>query len=382
MRVPDPLSMISIHHLAAYGGAYAGSFIPMLTATAREAERRGNRTTIWLSVASRGREWLPELAAVAEIRWLHDDRDGRASIRRTAATVRAALGAVTDPVVLHTHFSAYDMVAALLGTTRPRTSVFWHEHGRPSRSPTVVARNVLKYSVVGRTVDRMLCVSPEIATDLRARHAPARAVLTFPNAIDLERFALVTPEMRRRARRSLGIDESARVVLHFSWDWRRKGGDVMLASADIMSTDLDLVWLTVPGPPGDERDAVDARPNVRRLASRGDVRELYAAADLFLSCSRSEGMPYAMLEAMACGLPVVASDLPGHRPPLEDLQGGLVVALDPAEIVPAVRQMLAMGEAQRVAAAQAARGRVTTSYSLEDWVRRLADLYDESLSRT
>lgn len=372
--------MISIHHLAEYGGPYAGSFVPMLLASAREARARGNEMTVWLPAAASERAWVPELATASALRWLGDAKDSRVSTRSSAAALRHALASSEGPAVLHTHFAAYDVAAALAGVMRPRTAVFWHKHGRTARGPTMAARNFAKYALVGRCVDRMLCVSPEVAADIRRCHADARSVTTFPNAIDTDRFVLITSEQRRQARQELSIDESARVVLHFGWDWDRKGGDLMLSAAQALQSEDDLVWLSVPGPPGRAGSAVPAGPDVRSVPARNEVHELYAAADLFLSCSRSEGMPYAMLEAMASGLPVVASDLPGHRPPLDELPGARIVSLSPDEIAGAVLEMLDLSPDRRAAHACAARERVVASYSLKDWVRRLADLYEESLT--
>lgn len=366
--------MLSIHHLADYGGPYAGSFIPMLASTAKESTRRGNTTTIWLSSALQEREWLPELDGVARIRWLDAERP---DIRSTVAALRADIARDPGPVVLHTHFSGYDIPAALAGLHRRNTAVFWHEHTQPRPELVPRLRNTVRYSVLGRAVDKMLCVSAEITETLRRRHAPERALLTFPNAVDLGRLPPRTPGTRERARRELGIQEGAQVVLHFGWDWIRKGGDLMLAAARELRDVPDVVWLTVPGLPDRERPTPLDGVDIREAAPRNDVGTFYAAADVFLSCSRAEGMPYAMLESLASGLPVVASDLPGHRPALRDLPAGEIVSLDPVAIADAVRRALSLDGAARHRHAEAARSRIASSYSLEQWARRLADLYDD-----
>lgn len=374
--------MISVHHLAAYGGPYAGSFVPMLAGTAREAARRGHPTTVWLRAGSHDREWVPELAEVATLRWLPDAGAHR-DVRRVAATLRSALAANDGPAILHTHFAEFDLAAVLAGAARRRTAVFWHEHGRPPSRALDRARSTVKYGVFGRAVDGILCVSAEIAHDMRARGAPRRALVTFPNAIDLDRFGEVTPAARARARDALGLPRDATVVLHFSWDWTRKGGDLMLAAADRLRASPQLVWLTVPGPPsGLPASTVTAERGsaVRCEAARGDVRELYAAADLFLSCSRSEGMPYAVLEALACGLPVVATDLPGHRAVLSGLPGAVIVAPDPGSIAAATERLLEFDHTALAGHARMARERTSRDYSLTNWARRLNDLYEVSLT--
>jgi glycosyltransferase involved in cell wall biosynthesis len=80
---------------------------------------------------------------------------------------------------------------------------------------------------------------------------------------------------------------------------------------------------------------------VRMLGHRSDVASLLKAADLFLFCSRTEGLPNAVLEAMAAGLPVVATDVPGCRDIVEpNRTGWLVRAGDPADIARGISKAL------------------------------------------
>jgi glycosyltransferase involved in cell wall biosynthesis len=350
----------------------------MLAGTARENARRGNATTVWLRAGTRDREWVPELAEAVRLRWLPDDIGDGKDLRHVVATLRAALPNSSQPTVLHTHFSDFDLASLLVGSARRQTAIVWHEHGRPSDRPAARARSLVKYGALARPVNRILCVSSEIAQDVRARRAPERAVLTFPNAIDLDRFVTIDPQARSDARSALGIDAGTRVVLHFSWDWERKGGDLLLAAARILNRP-DLCWITVPGPPGAEpHQGLEGLSGIRALPSRGDVRMLYASADVFLSCSRSEGMPYAMLEALARGLPVVASDLPGHHPALRGLPAGYITALDPVVIAAAISRAIDLSPEDLKRHAELARARVRSEYSLADWATRLADIYDAS----
>ena len=375
-----PRGVIAVHHLCVYGGPYAGSFVPMLAGTARENDRRGNDTTVWLPASVHDREWVAELSRTVRLRWLPEGDD--VGLRQVAATLRAGLAAEDRPTILHTHFSGYDAASLLVGAPRRRTAIVWHEHGRPAADAGARVRALVKYGVLARSVARILCVSAEITEDLRVRHAPARALTTFPNAVDLARFAPADPAARAQARASLGIAPDARVVLHFSWDWERKGGDLVLAAAPLLA-DPNIIWITVPGPPESAAGpALEESGRLRALSARGDVRELYAASDVLLSCSRSEGMPYAMLEALACGLPVVASDLPGHRPALEELPGGFICQLSPEAIGATVGAALGLEPAARERHARAARERISLEYSLDDWARRLGDLYDAALGLT
>jgi glycosyltransferase involved in cell wall biosynthesis len=369
-------------HLADYGGPYAGSFVPMLVATAHEAGRRGYETTLLLSDIARDRPWLSEFDGIADVRWIERGESRAAITRSTLQALETALKDKPGPAVLHTHFATFDVPAVLMRLRRRRVRVFWHEHTRPLGATRYKLRNGVRYAALGPLVDRILCVSPEILSALRTRHAPGRKLLYFPNAIDLRRFVPITASGRLAARRSLSLPEQERVVLHFGWDWHRKGGDLMLGAAGLLGAERDLGWLTVLGDrvPAELRDRPDAHPGVRALDPTSEVSELYAASDLFLSCSRGEGMPYAVLEALACGLPVVGTDLPVQHRLLDGLPAARVVPGEPRAIADGVRDLLGVAEAGRLEHAAQARARVEASYSLDAWARRLVDLYAESLA--
>ncbi|HUJ35336.1 MAG TPA: glycosyltransferase family 4 protein [Solirubrobacteraceae bacterium] len=368
-------------HCADYAGPYAGSFVPMLRSAAQEARRRGHETGFVLSDVARGRTWLEELERVGEIQFVHAGgsrtSDTGPLARRLAGVLRGQRGAV----VLHTHFSTFDIPAALVGLRRRDSAVLWHEHTPLADEPHTRLRNALRYRWVGRLADRILCVSPELHRDLRARGAPPGKLLDFPNAVDTQRFSPITDSERAAARSALGLPPAARVVLHFGWTWHRKGGDLMLAAAERLGSDPELTVLTVVGESAtpDLANHLERIPALRVVAPTSDIRRLYGAADVFLSCSRAEGMPFAVMEALACGLPVVGTALPIQRALLSDLPGACIVPEDdPAAITAAITAVLSLGPGARAAHARLARARIDPAYALETWARRLVDLYEST----
>lgn len=370
---------LQIIQCAAYGGPYRGSFIAMLESVAREAAGRGHGTTVVLPGAVRNRPWVPDLVAVGDVRFV---ADGGSRLGAGGATLRAlssALDAHPGPAVVHTHFAAFDVPAALMRLRRRHLAVFWHEHGPVLDDPGVRLRNTVRYATVGRLVDGMLCVSPELGAQLRARHAPAGRLYDFPNAVDTAVFVPASAQERGAARASLGLGDRDRVVLHFGWDWARKGGDLVVGAAKRLAGEPDLVMLTVLGEGRDSVPGGAGNSVLRAVPPTNDVRRLYAAADVFLSCGRAEGMPLAVLEALASGLPVVATDLPVQRRALAGLPAAAVVPADPDAIASGIRQVLSVDPARRAAHAAQARARVVDGYGLSAWARRLVDLYESAL---
>lgn len=347
----------------------------MLSAAARAAAARGYETTICFSAVARGQPWLSELQGLADVRFLEGS-----GTRTQLGEIAQVLSQDRRPGILHTHFATFDVAAALLRLRAAAGAVFWHEHGPILTDLPTRLRNTVRYAVLGRWVDAVLCVSPDIRRALRARLAPPAKLHDFPNAIDLGRFPSVTADQQLRARRALGLPERAPIALHFGWDWFRKGGDRMVAAADaVLARNPDFRVLSVVG--RDSRASLDAtghHPAIIAVPPTDDVSRLYAASDVFLNCSRAEGMPYALLEALASGLRTVATDLPIQAQAISLLPGARIVDGEPASIAAAILELLDLAREQRERHRVDARERVAAGFALEPWAERLVDLYDRA----
>jgi len=176
-----------------------------------------------------------------------------------------------------------------------------------------VERPVRRRSI--RRADGLIVAASAERTRVAAAYeVPASKIAAVPNPVDAEAWA---PMPRAEARKSLGIEEHGFLaVTHGRIDIHRKGLDLLLEG-----------WkgpgmLVLIGS-GQDRERFAAmvrdRPDIRWIDQYTNDRELIrrwlSAADLYISASRLEGMPVAPLEAMACGLPVIASTAKG----LEDI---------------------------------------------------------------
>ena len=110
------------------------------------------------------------------------------------------------------------------------------------------------------------------------------------------------------------------------------------------------------------------------------MADLYAASDLLMATSRGEGMPLTVLEALAGGMGVVASDIPGHHLPGGDPPGVSVVESEPQALATAAERLLARPAGQAAAEGQQAAAWVRSEMDLDSWARRLFELYEGDLA--
>jgi glycosyltransferase involved in cell wall biosynthesis len=369
---------VRLVHLADYGGPYPGSFVPMLRTVLAKARAYGWSAEAVLSHAAKDRQWLPQLGeAGLPVRFL-GPRPPAAARAGVAGLLEEHLG----PTILHTHFTGFDLPAVQAARRHPRVFVYWHNHMSPGRSLGNRLRNMIKYAAFGRGTERMLCVAPDAVAAARRRGMPRERVRFFPNAIDTARFPLVSRERRAFARRELGLADE-QVLLHFGWDWERKGGDLFLGCARVLLEEGRHITAISVGA-GEECRALAQRhgiaASVRVEEPRQDVASLFAAADVFVSPSRLEGLTYAVAEALCSGIPVVASRIPGQEwiAPAEPARR--LTGFDEFELAAAVRHLLDRDPDTARAEAVAGRAWVLEHMDLERWADRLLELYVEALS--
>ncbi|RKT79774.1 glycosyltransferase involved in cell wall biosynthesis [Terracoccus luteus] len=243
-----------------------------------------------------------------------------------------------DVVVSHVSLASglVLLVAAAVGVRRRVAVMHSDGDGRPGsrvrRAYRAVSRVLLR---LGATT--VVGVTPSTLAFSGRRPGPTAVVL--PNAVDLTRF---TPEDAGASRRALGLPSSGRVLLHVGRGSPEKNRAALVPLLRELDDDAVLLLAGAAdagdlGPVGD-----DVRHRVHDLGLLDDVRPAVAAADVLVLPSVREGLPLVVLEALAAGRPVVASDLPGIRAACGDLDGVTLVApaAGPAAFAAAVRRTL------------------------------------------
>jgi len=280
--------------------------------------------------------------------------------------------------LLHCHQYSPFVYGRIAKYRSPHLGLLYTEHGRTSDGPPPWKRRVANL-VLGRFDGTIIAVSDELRRYMVDAQFPRDRVGVIYNGIDTAPMA--TADERRRARRALRLDADAFVVATVArLDPVKDLGTLIDAFAVVRRWKANA-RLVIIGE-GPERQAVAERAGrsdvagaVQLTGYRSDVRSLLPAADLYVSSSVTEGISLTILEAMASGVPVVATAVGGTPEILSDgTTGVLVPTRNPDRLASA---LLALGAdpARRAALAAAARRRVETAFTIERMVDEYAQAY-------
>jgi glycosyltransferase involved in cell wall biosynthesis len=187
----------------------------------------------------------------------------------------------------------------------------------------------------------------------------------------------VKTRARAEARSALGLPADGALLVAVGNLYPVKDHATLLRAA----ARLDGARVAIAGRGGEEAnlrrlaEELGLAPRLHLLGVRDDVERVLAAADVFVQCSRSEGLPLSLLEAMAASRPVVVTRVGGMPDAVLDGEAGCVVPPgDPAALAAAIAQLLA--DRDRAAAlGRAARARAEAEFSVEAMLERYRALY-------
>jgi glycosyltransferase involved in cell wall biosynthesis len=234
---------------------------------------------------------------------------------------------------------------------------------------------------VGLTADRTIAVSEAVARALRARWQPGGRLAVVPNGIRLERLGgPLTAEERAQARAALGEPGERPVVAVLA---RKKDQAMLLRALPRMQHPIALALVGLTPDPELEALAAAARDRhaVAFVPFTPTPLRFYRIATLAALPSRIEGLSQSLLEAMAIGLPVVASDAGGNPDLVRHGETGLLVPpLDPGAWAAALDALLA-DPARMARMGASGRDLVAREYTIERTAERTEAVYRAALER-
>lgn len=291
-----------------------------------------------------------------------------ASVRLGAHMLRAS--GTYD--MIHVHGFSQKNVAASLFARLLGKPVVLTLHTAGQDEPVVVRQRGRLSAWAFESADLTMAVSPDLIARWRAAALPADRIRLVPNGVDTRRFRPATAEERIALRRELGWPEHEAIVLFvgfFSRDkrpdllaraWRRlvrAGVSARLAFVGARRSRYYEVDESLARQITDEAAADGLADRILFVEPGHDVDRYFRGASAFVLPSIREAHPLALLEAMACGLPCVASRLPGATDAIlvDGDNGRLFTPDDEAGLAAALRDVLtdgtradAMGERARV----------------------------------
>lgn len=211
-----------------------------------------------------------------------------------------------------------------IGFTRmlsAQAPVVWTEHGRFSETNRRLLGRA--YSRAAQYASAIICVSEEVADDVRSLVGPRVRIEVIRNTVDLSSFSPADPVSRAEARRKYSISEDELAV---AWVGRMDPGKLpKLALSTARDWEGRLLMAGTGESEPEIRDLASSSPNVDILGFC-DPRTLLEAADVFLftSAGRGEGLPISIVEACASGLNVVTNSGNGFSNLLEEFGGAVV----------------------------------------------------------
>ena len=234
--------------------------------------------------------------------------------------------------------------------------------------------------------DRIICVSPSVKEYHAGRSGlPPSMYNVIPSGIDIDAFS-PDPEARRRLRKQWGVEDSQPVVGYVGRLDKNKGIETLLSAFSHLAARGHAMDLVIAGE-GSGRRIVEnfirhgeGGSHCRLLGFVDDVRSVLSAVDIFTTASNSEGHPLSPTEAMAAGLPVVATKAPGLRDIVIDGITGLLAA--PRDVFGLAERIERLGDDPELRKQLGAygRGRVMAQYPISTMIQAVETVYTEVAS--
>jgi glycosyltransferase involved in cell wall biosynthesis len=290
--------------------------------------------------------------------------------------------------VVHTHSAKAGALGRLAARWAGARAIVHSFHGFPFHQfqPVVVRRSLITAERgLSRITDYFLADGTMVAAEaVRLRLAAPGTIRAIASPVD-DGIAAATPENRRQARMLLGLPEDATVVGTAARLSHQKAPlDMVRALARLGRPDVTVVWI------GDGELRSRTEREIRRsglesrfllLGERSDVPALLPAFDVFALSSLYEGLPCALVEAMTCGIPVVATAVNSVPEIVIAGRTGLLTRpADPSAMADALRFALDHPAAVTEMAA-AARSHIGAGFRPEVHARDLVVAYESALER-
>ncbi|HEV2171638.1 MAG TPA: glycosyltransferase family 4 protein [Candidatus Binatus sp.] len=281
--------------------------------------------------------------------------------------------------VVHFHTSRAHSMAPLVRGVARATIVTRRMDYAPNR--------VFAPYLYNRAVDGVIAISGGVADSLASAGVDRSRVTIVNSGVDCDRFRPPTSDERAAARAAFNISDGEFLVCAIGALEQRKGHRYLIEAIGTLAANGNFRCLIAgQGAIGSilqhEIAIIRLRDRIKLLGRVDDTRELLWASDAFAMPSLKEGLGVAALEAMASGLPVIASNVGGLRDVIEQNRSGNLVPPGSANMIASAVEWLAKSDELRSRMGEIARARVTKDYSIESMAARTLAMYRACVEKT
>lgn len=281
--------------------------------------------------------------------------------------------------ILHTHGYRSDIIGLVCARLSKRPVVS-SVHGW-----TTSTLKVRRYEFIDRLAliffNRIIAVSNKVEQSLIKAGVPRRKIKLLPNAIDYT--GNNQDEVRYELQKKLGLEKKTKIVGTVARLSCEKGIDFLIYAVKEVIKEKDDVVLVIVGEGREQEkltllsERIGLKNRVIFYGFESNISKIYSNLDFFVLPSLTEGTPMALLEAMAFGVPVIASNVGEVPKIIRDGENGILVE-------PGNHKMLAEkiayvlthpSEARRMA--DAARKTIELEYDIRKWIRNIEGVYKE-----
>jgi len=283
------------------------------------------------------------------------------------------------PTVIHSHIYYASTISRIAAKIAGVPVILAHMHNVYTQYKK---RNLWIDRLLSHWSDRVICCSKAVWDFVVQKEGiqPDKAVIVY-NGINQDRFSL--PFDAAKLKSSIGLKQGDLVIIKVALLMPKKGHKNLFDALDLLAKDIPRVRCLLVGH-GSAEDEEDLKEYARKLklddhviflGARRDVADLLRIADLFVLSSLTEGLPLCILEAMAAGLAVVATDVGGVKEILEDNVTGLIVPpQDSRALYKAIKQL--MGDPIKAKQmGEKGLGLVAKKFSSREMVKKMEQIY-------
>lgn len=353
--------------VCAYGADYPGNFISALKVLEKNLKKYNIETIYVFIERAKNREWCLEIQKTNKVYFLPEKK---ARILPKTYQMFKKIYKENKIDVVHSHFELYDIPATICAPANIK--VFWHLHDPMQEyyNKEKFSRKILmkiQYKYFGKRA-YLLSVSKLHGEFVCKLGFSKNRLIIYPNGINTQRIT-----------NAYKVQHKIEKFLIFGWDIKRKAVDV-LCEAEKKLDDLPIKIIVVGNEECKNYIKRNNRQKVEYSIPMNDVNMLYQNNDVFLHISRSEGLSYALLEAVYAGMPIICSDIDENSFARKFKGINFVKTGDPNDLAEIMKRMVLFGNDFSEVDVEYNRMLIEKQYSLRSWANGLIKLYGVDIS--